>query len=94
MLTMNTKQFRAMLREANVGVWQCYTNPCVKRGVRNVGAMLTGADVQGELNKLIEVMKKHGHDPKKHNIRITDSSNGGKVRYGYYYIRGVALYDQ
>jgi hypothetical protein len=93
MLTMTTKQFRSMLREAGIGVWQCYTNPCAKEGARNVGAMLTEADVQGELQKLIDVMKKHGHNPEDHNIRITDS-RVGRHWYGWQYIRGVAKYEE
>lgn len=93
MLTMTTKQFRSMLREAGVSVLQCYTNPCVKDGARNVGAMLTTANANTELKKLIKVMKKHGHNPKDHNIRITDSRQDRHC-YGWQYIRGVAKYDE
>lgn len=93
MLTMTTKQFRAMIREAGINAGQMYTNPCAAEGARTVGAMLTEADAQGELQKLIDVMKKYGHNPKDHNIRITDS-RAGRHRYGWQYIRGVAKYDE
>ena len=87
MLTMTTKQFRSMLREAGVDVWQCYTNPSVKESARTVGAMLTESNVHNELQKFVDVMTKYGHDPKAHNIRITDSGR-------CYYIRGVAAYQE
>lgn len=93
MLTMNTKQFRSMVREAKVASWQFYTNPCAKEGARTVGVMLTAADGNGELQKLIEVMKKNGHDPEAHNMRLTDSRSN-RHYYGAVYIRGVAKFEE
>lgn len=86
MLTMTTKQFRNMVREAGVASWQMYTNPCSLSGARNVGVMLRTADGNGELQKLVEVMKKHGHDPDVHNVRVTG--------HGWVYIRGVAKFEE
>lgn len=93
MLTMTTKQFRNMVREAGVASWQMYTNPCSLSGARNVGVMLRTVDGNGELQKLVEVMKKHGHDPDVHNARVTDSRQGRHF-YGWVYIRGVAKYEE
>lgn len=93
MLTMTTKEFRSMIREAGISTWQMYTNPCVTEGARTVGARLTTNDIDGELQKIIEVMKKHGHDPEAHNMRLTDSRSE-RHYYGAAYIRGVAKFEK
>lgn len=89
MLTMTTKQFRAMIREANLA-FQMYTNPCAKEGARNVGAMISR---ESDLDKFVDIMKKNGHDPEAHNIRLTDS-RANRFYYGSLYIRGVAKYEE
>lgn len=87
MLTMNTKEFRSILREAGVSAWQVYINKCVNPNARNVGVMLSNSNGQNELKLLTDAMIKHGHDPKAHNMRVCDKE-------GFVYIRGVAKFDQ
>lgn len=93
MLTMTTKEFRSMVREAGINAWQMYTNPCVKEGARTVGVMLTSSDHEAQLLKMTEVMKKNGHDPEAHNMRLTDSRSN-RHYYGAVYIRGVAKFEK
>ena len=93
MLTMTTKQFRNMIREAGIASWQMYTNPSALSGARNVGVMLKTVDGNGELQKLTEVMKKHGHDLKAHNVRVTGSRHP-RYNCGWFYTRGVAKYEE
>lgn len=87
-LTMNTKEFRQMMREAGVE-GPFHTNP--RKGVedeRNVGALVWD---QKKLLAVRDLMKSKGHDPDLHGLKVCEPQ---RQHYSMCYIRCKAKFEK